>query len=145
MSEFLDNEGLEAPSVELNRNSILDSVKVMLNIEPDDSAFDTDIIFGINTAFAILQQLGVGPKEGFSVVDETQEWQDYIEGAMFSMVQQYVHLKVRLIFDPPANSFLVQNLESRLSELEWRLMITAEGEFEDNTITDKENEDSDES
>lgn len=131
----------EKSVIEPNMDSILESIKVMLNIEPDDHAFDIDIIFGINAAFAVLQQLGVGPKEGFNVVDETQMWQDYIEGAIYSMVQKYVCLKTRLVFDPPSNSFLVQNLNEQLSELEWRLMVTAQGIFKEELPEVKDYED----
>lgn len=117
-----------------NMNSILESVKTMLDIDIDDAAFDVDIIFGINTCFAILQQMGLGPKEGFNVVDNTQEWLDYIEGPMMSMIQQYVYLKTKVIFDPPNNSYLLTNYNERIAELEWRLHVIAEGTFDDEKI-----------
>lgn len=132
---IIPEEPENSTQVKPDMNSILESVKTMLNIELDDTAFDTDIIFGINTAFAILQQIGVGPKEGFNVVDNTQQWQDYAEGAMYSMVQQYVYLKTKVIFDPPTNSFLLSAYNDRINELEWRLKVTAEEIFDDTPVT----------
>ena len=49
--------------------SILQSVKKMLGIIPEYTNFDDDIIMHINSVFMILQQLGVGPKEGFAISD----------------------------------------------------------------------------
>lgn len=122
-------EPIEPVKKKVNMNSILESVKSMLDIEVDDGSFDVDIIFGINTCFAILQQLGLGPREGFNVVDSTQEWTDYAEGSMMSMLQQYVYLKTKVIFDPPNNSYLLTNYNERIAELEWRLREVAEGIF----------------
>lgn len=132
-----DIDALKKP----NMNSILESVKTMLDIGVDDTAFDVDVIFGINTCFAILQQIGLGPKEGFNVVDNTQEWSDYIEGPMMSMVQQYVYLKTKVIFDPPNNSFLLTTYNERIAELEWRLKITTDGVFDDPIIEQVGNND----
>ena len=41
--------------------SILISIKKLLGIMPDYTNFDDDIIIHINTAFAMFNQLGVGP------------------------------------------------------------------------------------
>ena len=46
---------------------ILPSIKKLLGINPEYTAFDTDIIIHINTVFGILNQLGIGPAEGFYV------------------------------------------------------------------------------
>ena len=39
--------------------SIIDTIKKMLGLSPDYSAFDTDILFFINSAIMDLSQLGV--------------------------------------------------------------------------------------
>lgn len=121
--------------------SILDSVKTMLNINLDDHAFDIDIAFAINSALSTLQQLGVGPKDGFEIISNAETWSDFITGPMYNMVRQYVFLKVRVIFDPPSNSYLVTNLNDRISELEWRLMVASESIFDElpDEEDDKEN------
>ena len=48
-------------------NSILDSVKKVLGISPEYTEFDVDIIMHINTVFATLRQLGIGPIQGFRI------------------------------------------------------------------------------
>lgn len=118
-------------------DSILTSIKKLLGITADYTHFDTDIIIHINSVFSILTQLGVGPAAGFSISDDTAVWSDYLQdNAVIEMVKTYVYLKVKLIFDPPANSFVVTSMEKTISELEWRLNVAAdhsqmEGDDED--------------
>lgn len=107
--------------------SILDTIKKMLGIESDYTHFDIDIITNINTAFLNLQQIGVGPKSGFSITDNTAKWSDYISGENLEAVKTYIYLKVRLLFDPPTNAFLVDAMERQIREIEWRLNVQVEG------------------
>lgn len=110
-------------------DSILTSIKKLLGIAEDYTHFDTDIIIHINSVFSILTQLGVGPAEGFFVTDDTAVWSEYIQDdAAIQMVKTYMYLKVRLIFDPPVNSFVTTSIEKSISELEWRLNVTEEQE-----------------
>ena len=75
----------------------------------------------------VLNQLGVGPKEGFSISDKEDLWEDYItEGLNLEAVKTYVFLRVRLIFDPPQSSAVIEAINRTISELEWRLNIQAE-------------------
>lgn len=107
--------------------SILTSVKKLLGITAEYKHFDTDIIIHINSVFAILTQIGVGPAEGFAIQDEFAEWTDFMEPDLrMEMVKSFVFLKVRLIFDPPASSALLEAMKQQISELEWRLMTAAE-------------------
>lgn len=93
----------------------------------EEAAFDTDLIMHINTAFAILAQLGAGPDGGFSITDDSAMWSDYIvvhdklSGEIAQMVKTYVTLKVRLLFDPPANSSAVEQMNKSAAECEWRI------------------------
>lgn len=43
-----------------NEESILDYVKKLLGIQKEYVHFDPDVIHGINAAFGVLTQLGVG-------------------------------------------------------------------------------------
>ena len=54
--------------------SILNSIKKLLGISEDYDYFDSDIIMHINSVFATLTQLGVGPEKGFSINDESEKW-----------------------------------------------------------------------
>lgn len=107
-------------------DSILISIKKLLGITESYNAFDQDIIIHINSVLAILNQLGVGPKDGFLLMDDKQVWNDYITGEKLSMVKSYIYLKVRLMFDPPSSGFLIESINRTISELEWRLSITSD-------------------
>lgn len=107
--------------------SILDSTKQVLGIEPDYTAFDQDVIMAINSAFSTLNQLGVGPEEGFFISDKTTEWDEFIgDDIRLNAVRTYVCLRVRLIFDPPATSFAIQAIEKQIEELAWRINVHRE-------------------
>ena len=100
----------------------------MLGIEDEYEHFDPDIIVNINTVFMVLNQLGVGPPEGFFIRDKTKTWDEYLmDETNLESVKTYIYLRVRLLFDPPSNSFLVEAIKSQLSEIEWRLNVQAEG------------------
>ena len=103
--------------------SILDSIKKLLGIQPEYRAFDEDLIIHINTVFIILSQLNIGPEEGFMIVDGSESWDDFIKGINETMVKTYIYLKVRLMFDPPTSGVLVESMNSMISELEWRLFL----------------------
>lgn len=107
--------------------SILLTIKKMLGIQTDYDGFDVDIIVGINTAFMSLNQLGVGPSEGYSITGIEEKWSDFL-GILTNLeaIKTYIFLKVRLTFDPPSNSFLVDAVNNQLTELEWRLTVQAE-------------------
>lgn len=106
-------------------SSILNDVKKLLGIEEDYTYFDKDIVIHINSVFGILNQLGVGPDNGFAIEDATAEWIDFLQTTdpRLNMVKSYMYAKVRLLFDPPQTSNLKESLERECSELEWRINI----------------------
>lgn len=107
--------------------SILNSIKKTLGIDSSYTVFDLDVTMHINTSFSILQQLGVGPVEGFAIADETSVWTDYdADNILLASVKSYIFAKVRLLFDPPATSFGLDAMQKMVSELEWRLNIAGE-------------------
>ncbi len=108
--------------------SILQSIKKLLGMAEDYTAFDADIIIHINSAFMILNQLGVGPANGFSISDENAVWSDYLpeNNKNFEAVKTYVYLKTRMVFDPPMSSAVMEAMKQMISELEWRLNVEAE-------------------
>ena len=108
-------------------DSILTSVKKLLGIEEDYTHFDADIIMHINTVFMLLNQLGVGPDEGFSITDKTSVWDDYIADLQnFEAVKSYMFLKVKMLFDPPTGSAVTESYNRTISELESRLSMAAD-------------------
>lgn len=107
--------------------SILDSIKKLLGPGSNDSHFDPDIIMHINTVFTDLTQLGVGPEEGFSIEDDTSLWTDFLSDmSKFESVKSYMYLRVKLLFDPPANSSVITSYKEQIDKLEWRLNVAAE-------------------
>lgn len=106
--------------------SILNSIKKLLNISKDDTSFDTDIIIHINSVITSLLQIGIG-KENFRVVDKDTKWTDYIsKDENIDYIKTYIYLKVKMIFDPPANGSIMQSFNETIKELEWRLHINYE-------------------
>lgn len=113
--------------------SILTSIKKLLGIMEDYTSFDTDIIFDINSALFTLNQLGVG-KSGFAISDATSTWDDFLEQRQdVQAVVQYIYLNVKLVFDPPTSSFVVEAMNNRLKELEWRLNVQVDDGIADGT------------
>jgi len=110
-------------------DSILNTVKTALGVEADYNGFDTNILLDINTAIWSLNQLGVGPSSGFKVIGENETWDNLLVGKYASMLESaksYIFQKVRLSFDPPNNSYLVDAIQKQIQELEWRLMVQVE-------------------
>lgn len=109
-------------------NRILPTTKKILGVAEDYTAFDTDVITHINSALSTLTQLGVGPAEGFMVEDDTAVWSDFIgDDLQNNPVRSYVYLRVRMLFDPPGTSYLLEAYTKQIEELEWRLNVHREG------------------
>lgn len=107
--------------------SILTSIKKLLGIEEEYTPFDPDIIMHINSVFFILTQIGVGPSTGFTISDKTAVWTDFItEITKIEAVKTYVYLKVRLAFDPPINSAVLESINKMINEYEWRLNVAVD-------------------
>lgn len=103
--------------------SILTSIKKLLGITEEYEQFDADLIMHINSAFSVLIQLGVGPSAGFTIEDKSAIWSDLLdEESRLSLVKSYIFLKVKLMFDPPLSSAVMECIKASIDEYEWRLM-----------------------
>lgn len=110
-----------------NAESIIPSIKKMLGLDDDYTPFDMDVIVHINSAFMKLTQLGVGPKEGFEVTDYDQTWDQFVtNNVKLGAVKNYVYLQVKMMFDPPTNSYIMDAMKQQADELGWRLNVMAE-------------------
>lgn len=117
-------------------SSILDSVKKSLNLAADYTAFDEDIIMHINSVFSTLNQLGVGPVEGFMIEDKDATWDAFLgSDPRLNHVKTYVYLRVRLLFDPPTTGFTTEAMKEQIKELEWRLNVQREDVSWTNPVT----------
>jgi len=109
-------------------NSILTSIKKILGIEEEYEHFDKDLIIHINSIFMTLNQLSIGPENGFKIKDKTETWDSFLEDRTdLEAIKTYMAQKIRLIFDPPQMGYLVESINKQCQESEWRLNIQAEG------------------
>lgn len=107
--------------------SILNSTKKILGLEPDYDVFDLDVITHINSVFSTLNQLGLGPAEGFAIEDDTADWNTFLgSDPRLNAVKTYVWLRVRVLFDPPASGYALEAMKEQIKELEWRLNVERE-------------------
>lgn len=107
--------------------SILLSVKKTLNLAADYDVFDQDVIMHINSVFSTLNQLGVGPREGFMIEDDAPTWETFLdEDPRLNHIKTYMYLRVRLLFDPPTTGYHVEALQRQIQELEWRINVQRE-------------------
>lgn len=108
--------------------SILTSIKKLLGIAEEYEHFDNDIIMHINSVFMILTQLGVGPSKGFVITDSSASWDDFLPegGEKLQAVKTYMYMKVRLMFDPPTSSAVMESMNRMINEFEWRLNVAVD-------------------
>jgi hypothetical protein len=113
-------------------DSILKTLKPILNVEVDDPTYDLDIIVAANSVFSTLNQIGIGPDPGFMITDDTETWTDYFNGdsnldpMQLNMVKTYMYFRIKLIFDPPETSYHIAAIEKQQVELEYRLSYLRE-------------------
>ena len=109
-------------------DSILTSIKKLLDVPEDYTQFDTNIIMHINSVFADLTQMGVGPAEGFYIEDKTSTWDEFTnDNVLLNAVKSYINLRVKILFDPNSiGSSTLAAYERQISQWEWRLNIIGE-------------------
>ena len=114
-----------------NTGSILTETKKVLGIDESYDIYDSDITMHINAAFVTLNQLGVGPKNTFAIVDKTTKWNQFTDDPVIASVKSYLWASVRLAFDPPSTSFAITALENIKKEFEWRMNVAADRNDDD--------------
>jgi hypothetical protein len=107
-------------------SSILDDVKNMLGVTPEETAFDIDIINCVNGAFGTLTQLGVGPAIGYQITSNLNQWAEFYTDPRLNGVKTYIFLRSKMVFDPPTTGFTQQAMERQVQELEFRLNVVAD-------------------
>lgn len=107
--------------------SILNTIKKMLDVDVGCTHFDENIINHINTALMVLTQIGVGPEKGFSIRDSNAKWSDFLtDMSKLEGVKTYIYLRVKPLFDPTSSSAISGAMKNVADELEWRMNINAE-------------------
>lgn len=109
--------------------SILDSIKKLLGINAENTVFDQEIAIHINTVFSELTQMGIGPEKGYMITGPSNVWAEFCKNdfPLLSNVKTYVYLKVRLLFDPPTTSPLIEAINQQIKEIGWRMYIQKGG------------------
>lgn len=105
-------------------DNILESVKLGIGIQADDTTFDGPITVHINSALMILNQLDVGV-QNFRVSESAAElWSEFLpdgDDDVLSLAKSYVVLKVQMLFDPPTSGIVTNAREKILDEMVGRL------------------------
>lgn len=115
----------------IDEANILRTIKKMIGGDVDSDDFDVDLVVAINSAISTLYQIGIETLntngDCFAIVTGDETWFDYLgEYKFINMVKEYIYQKVRLAFDPPQNSFLVNAIQDQIKETEWRLKVAVE-------------------
>lgn len=111
-----------------NSDSILNSIKKLIGLDPDYTEFDTDLIIHINSVFLDLEQLGAGSQDGFFIEGSTETWEDFMpdDPLVLNSIKSYMYLKVKKLFDPPTSSSAMDSLNSLIDRFEWRINVAIE-------------------
>lgn len=105
-------------------DSILSTIRKLCTSFGDaDETLDTDLLVQINTIINRLYQIGIIKKRGFIIEDESTLWSelfDSLEDANNkAMVKSYIELRVKLLFDPPQSSTVMESMKQQIKEFEW--------------------------
>ena len=102
-------------------NSILMTVRQMIGPSASYDVFDLDLIISINAAFSRLCQLGVGPELPYKITGPENTWDEFMDDGYQEEIKQYIYLKTRMVFDPPASGTVAKSYEEQIAMLEWTL------------------------
>lgn len=115
-------------------NSILTDTKKALGLAEEYTVFDQEIIMFVNSVFGTLNQLGIGPSAGYAIADASDTWDELFGTDLrFNEVKSYVYLRVRLLFDPPDNDYVMTNMRDQIEQAEWRINVVREDILLDQT------------
>lgn len=102
--------------------SILTTIKNMLNIDSDITDFDSELIVLINSSFSTLFQLGIGEDKPFRISGSSETWSQLLTKEYYlELVKETVYLDVRIVFDPPTSSIVLETMKEIRKENQWRI------------------------
>ena len=112
-----------------SRNNVLEDIKKLLGIDYTYTHFDTDILIHLNSSMFTLHQLGYNYNPAantttkVSITKDTTWTELFNEQMGLDFIKTLLYLKVKLVFDPPANSFTIDAIKNIINEYEWRLHV----------------------
>ena len=104
-------------------DDIITDVKQMLGASIYDNSFDVNIVIAINSALAVLSDIGISEADNVCLeIGDTATWDDLLQGRTdIEYIKSYIYLKVKMLFDPPSSSALLDAYNRQIAEFEWRL------------------------
>lgn len=109
-------------------DSILSTIRKMIGPSASYEVFDTDLIIYINSAFSRLCQLGIGQTEiPFKITGAEETWDDFMspDDGLIGNVKEYIYLKTKMLFDPPASGTAANAHQAQIDMLEWTMKEVA--------------------
>lgn len=111
-------------------DSVLNEIKKLAGLSPEDDSFDQDLILYLNGLLLHLKQLGITLVEDAIVTDTATIWSDLIDSSVdihtLFTIKMFLSSKVRKLFDPPQSGTAMQALDSVIAEYEWRLNVAVD-------------------
>lgn len=104
------------------QDSLLQYVKDMLGVSPDDTVFDKQLCVYISSAVFKLKEIGVSVNN--IPITESTSYEDlfpYSDESMKAQITMYLYYKTKQLFDSPTNGTVNENLKEEIREAEWRL------------------------
>ncbi len=104
-------------------NDVLTDVKQMVGASIYDDSFDVNIVIAINSTLAVLSDIGISEVDDVRInIGDTKTWDELLGGRTdIEYVKSYIYLKVKMLFDPPSSSALLDAYNRQIAEFEWRL------------------------
>lgn len=111
--------------------SILKTIKSMLNVDSDITDFDQELIVLINASLSTLYQLGIGTSP-FKITGTDETWTQLLgeKDYYLELVKELIYLDVKLVFDPPTSSMVMDAYKERRRENQWRIAVQVDMEEE---------------
>ena len=111
--------------------SVLDSVKHICGVEPSMTHFDDPILLHLNGVIFTTKQIGLDPIITTRITDSSTTWEQlYGPDCDVFVVENYIGLKVKELFDPPTNSSTMEALRRNIDQYEWRINVAQPKESE---------------
>lgn len=120
------NETPSTNTTSLDSASILDTILKLLGPEGDYEHFGPDVMVHINSAFERLCDLGIGPRVPFYIESNIEPWSAFQTQSPLRRVIRFIYLYVKIIFDPPSNTSVLETYKQELDKLEWTLNSVVE-------------------
>ena len=117
------------------QESILKTIKSLLQLEEDITDFDNDLVVLINSSLSKLYQVGVGAK-AFRITGDSETWGQLLTNEEYlDAIKEVVYIDVKLVFDPPTSSMVMEALKNVRQEdvdrIEMQIEVTENPNPED--------------